>query len=292
MAQEQLRQAFALMKQGDKKQAAQIVQSVIKQDRNNVSAWWLMANILDEATRKQKALEKVLSLDANHAGAKKMLASLAGKPAPSSAKNAPSPAPKPSGDNDGRSTIEIEFDWGKLEAREVKQKEVKHGADDHAIRTASIVMGGFAIVIVIILIVFVAIPSVRNGQTATKIEATMTSFLESMVAGEIAEAETFVCEQSHRDQGRANNFALGVRTLYTQFQPDFSELEIEVSDFTEDSAIAQLSGNIMMIPIEGETQTILIDDIMGVEAFNYETTSFEFVLENEQWLICASSFGE
>lgn len=292
MAQEQLRQAFALMKQGDKKQAAQIVQSVIKQDRNNVSAWWLMANILDDANRKQKALDKVLSLDANHAGAKKMLALLEGNATPSTTTLPASPAPKPSGDNDGRSTIEIEFDWGKLEAREVKQKEVKHGADDHAIRTASIVMGGFAIVIVIILIVFVAIPSVRNGQTATKIEATMTSFLESMVAGEIAEAETFVCEQSHRDQGRANNFALGVRTLYTQFQPDFSELEIEVSDFTEDSAIAQLSGNIRMIPIEGEIQTILIDDIMGVEAFNYETTSFEFVLENEQWRICASSFGE
>ena len=74
MAQKELREAFALMKQGNQKQAAIMVQNIIKKDRNNVAAWWLMANILEDPDRKQKALDKVLSLDANHAGAKKMQA--------------------------------------------------------------------------------------------------------------------------------------------------------------------------------------------------------------------------
>lgn len=291
MAREELRQAFALMKQGDKKQAAQIVQTVIKQDRNNVSAWWLMANVLDDPARKQKALDKVLSLDANHVGARKMIASLKGKPASPVTKLKTPPPPSSSNENDGRSTIEIEFDWGKLEARDVKQKEVKEGSEDHAIRTASIIMVIFPIIIVIALIFIVGVPAYRNGQTASKVESTMTSFLELMVVGEIAEAETLVCAQKHRNQGRENSFTTGIRTIYSQFQPDFSGMEIEVSDFTSDSAIAQLSGEIRMIPTQGDPETVLIDDIMGEEAFNYGTR-FEFVLENEQWLICARNFGE
>lgn len=289
MVQKQLRQAFALMKQGDKRQATQIVQDVIKQDRNNVPAWWLMANILDDETRKRKALDKVLSLDANHAGAKKMLASLDGTPLPASVKK----TPPPGSSLDGRSTIEIEFDWTRLEEREARKVKPKsESSDHHAIRIASIAMTAVVIVIIIASIFLIVIPSIRNSQSASQIEDTMTSFLEAIVTGEIANAETFVCEQNYRNRGRADSFTSGVNIIYRQHHPNFSNMKIKVSDFTDDSAVAELSGNVRMIPTQGQAMTVPIADIMGAEAFNYGTTSFEFILENEQWRICASAFGE
>ncbi len=75
-ANQQLRQAFALMKQGNRRESIAIVQNVLKQDRGNATAWWLLANLLEDHERKEKALERVLALDPNHKGARAMMEKL------------------------------------------------------------------------------------------------------------------------------------------------------------------------------------------------------------------------
>jgi|GEM_PF-2223026 len=291
MSQDQLRQAFALLKQGEKRQATQIVQDVIKQDRSNVSAWWLLANVLDDPTRKQKALEKVLSLDANHSRAQQMLASLKsngtnGNPAPATTQpNAPS---KPSS-TDGKSDVELEFDWRKLDERDAKKKERPETSSDNAVKIATYLMVIFPVVIALGLGIFIGVPAYRNNQTAGEIKAVMTDFLNAMIAGDFETAETYVCQGYRSDS--EHYFALDIDDeIYEDYTADFSELEITVSDFTSETATANLVGDVSLIPTEGEQQLTSVDVIMGSEGFAYGTTSFRFFLENDQWLICDRSF--
>jgi hypothetical protein len=89
MSESQLREAYILMKQGDKKAAAQLVQNVLREDKSNLNAWWLFANVLEDEEKVVKSLERVLSLNPDHAGARKKLASMR----PEYAHLAESPAP-------------------------------------------------------------------------------------------------------------------------------------------------------------------------------------------------------
>jgi hypothetical protein len=76
MSESQLREAYTLMKQGDKKAAAQLVQNVLREDKTNLNAWWLFANVLEDEEKVVKSLERVLVLNPDHAGARKKLASM------------------------------------------------------------------------------------------------------------------------------------------------------------------------------------------------------------------------
>lgn len=76
MSETQLREAFTLMKQGDKAGAGRLIQSVLKEDRSNINAWWLFANVLEDEEKVVKALERVLNLNPEHLGARKKLAAL------------------------------------------------------------------------------------------------------------------------------------------------------------------------------------------------------------------------
>ena len=78
MAEKQLAKAIALVKQGNKADAVQIVKSVLQQESKNVKAWWMMANLLEKPEQKEKAAQKILELQPEHSGAKKLLASLKG----------------------------------------------------------------------------------------------------------------------------------------------------------------------------------------------------------------------
>lgn len=76
MPEQQLREAFALMKQGEKKQAMMIVRAVIGENRQNIDAWWLMSNLLEDEDKILKCLNQILELEPNHRGARKKLISL------------------------------------------------------------------------------------------------------------------------------------------------------------------------------------------------------------------------
>jgi len=76
MSDTQLREAFTLMKQGQKSEALRLVQEVLREDRRNANAWWLMSHLLDDEDKVVKALENLLSVNPEHAGARQKLGSL------------------------------------------------------------------------------------------------------------------------------------------------------------------------------------------------------------------------
>ena len=84
-----LKQAYDLIKAGDKESAVQLLLPVLKADENNASAWWLMANALTDPQDIREALENVLRLHPEHAQAQKKLDKL----------NAMYPPPKPQNDD-------------------------------------------------------------------------------------------------------------------------------------------------------------------------------------------------
>ncbi|MEL6527652.1 MAG: hypothetical protein AAFQ07_18275 [Chloroflexota bacterium] len=59
MAQDQLKQAFALIKQGNKAEASTLIKSVLREDRNNPNAWWLMALVVEDDDKRIRAAKKV-----------------------------------------------------------------------------------------------------------------------------------------------------------------------------------------------------------------------------------------
>lgn len=73
---QQLQQAYALLKQGNKREAKAIVLNILRQDRENVYALWLLAHTLEDKNHITRALEHVLALKPDHKGAQKMLADL------------------------------------------------------------------------------------------------------------------------------------------------------------------------------------------------------------------------
>jgi hypothetical protein len=79
MSDQQLREAFALMQDGNKSEAIAIVRGVLQDDMNNINAWLLMANLLDDDRKKRKALERILAINPEHSAALKIMYLLDGE---------------------------------------------------------------------------------------------------------------------------------------------------------------------------------------------------------------------
>lgn len=187
MAQEQLKKALALMKSGRKKEATLILQTILRQDRSNAQAWWLMANALEDDAKKRKAAEKVLALDATHKGAQRLIASLL--LTTDSVSSAPTPPPL--------TTQEINVDFGKLDELEARVKPVDEHSDGKVIKMATYLIIGFVLIVILAVIFLSVIPNYQNSQKEKAIIASMDGFLSAMVEGDFVVAEAYVCEQYH-----------------------------------------------------------------------------------------------
>lgn len=94
MINQQLDKAFNLVKEGEKRQAIIIIKEILKQEPENVSAWWLMANALSDEDEKINCLERVLVLDPSHQKAQKLMDKLNPDLTPSIAEIMESPFPE------------------------------------------------------------------------------------------------------------------------------------------------------------------------------------------------------
>jgi tetratricopeptide (TPR) repeat protein len=65
MSREQLDRAYSLIKNGQLQEAISIIEAVIRADRDNENAWWLLANATTELAAKRNALNNVLRLTQN-----------------------------------------------------------------------------------------------------------------------------------------------------------------------------------------------------------------------------------
>lgn len=190
MEQEKLRKAFGLMKQGQTKEAVAIVQSVLKEDKNNVAAWWLMTSLLaDDPERQKKSLERVLALDPKHKLALQLKAKLEGGSAP---KTSTKPQQQQQAQNQGKSTEEINFDWAKLEAKSAKQKEVDADSSSKTVQMASYGMGAFILIAVAVFFVVWGLPAIQFAQQNNP-EGMSLRFYQAFFQGDIAAARAMVC---------------------------------------------------------------------------------------------------
>jgi hypothetical protein len=73
MSADQLRRAYELIRQGQKKEAIAILQPILQADRANADAWWLLANALSDPQKQEQALKQLLKLRPNDDRAEKML---------------------------------------------------------------------------------------------------------------------------------------------------------------------------------------------------------------------------
>lgn len=62
---EQLNHAYDLIKQGETQEAIEIIEPIIRADRDNEDAWWLLANATSDSNAKRNALNTVLRLSTN-----------------------------------------------------------------------------------------------------------------------------------------------------------------------------------------------------------------------------------
>lgn len=83
MSADQLNEAYSLIKSGQVQDAIDILEPIIRNDRDNEDAWWLLANATNDSDAKRNALNNVIRLSANDnrtAKAKQMLQELDADP--------------------------------------------------------------------------------------------------------------------------------------------------------------------------------------------------------------------
>lgn len=62
---EQLDQVYKLIKTGQNQEAIALLEPLIREDRDNEDAWWMLANASDDSAAKRNALNNVLRLTSN-----------------------------------------------------------------------------------------------------------------------------------------------------------------------------------------------------------------------------------
>lgn len=72
----ELQQIEALIRNGGNQAAADRLKAVLKTDRTNAGAWYLMAQVIEPAQRRRDCLEQVLRYDPSHVAARRELARL------------------------------------------------------------------------------------------------------------------------------------------------------------------------------------------------------------------------
>ncbi|MDL1902727.1 hypothetical protein FBR02_18395 [Anaerolineae bacterium CFX9] len=70
---QQLQQAYQLIRDGRKPEALQILLPIVRNDKGNADAWWLLANAVSDPVQARKALEQVLRLRPGDEKARRML---------------------------------------------------------------------------------------------------------------------------------------------------------------------------------------------------------------------------
>lgn len=76
MSHDELNNASQLIEKGEIAQARMIIKRVLRQDMQNIDAWWILTQIASDDDNKRKAAERVLRLQPEHLQAQQLLDSL------------------------------------------------------------------------------------------------------------------------------------------------------------------------------------------------------------------------
>lgn len=73
MPSDRLREAYQLIREGNKPQAVRILVPIVRAEPDNADAWWLLANAVEKDDQKERALRQVLKLRPGDEAAQRML---------------------------------------------------------------------------------------------------------------------------------------------------------------------------------------------------------------------------
>jgi hypothetical protein len=272
MANRELQNAYKLMEQGQKKEAAALVREVLQTDKNNPDAWWLMAMLLEDEDKKVRALERVLSIKPDHQAARAKLVQL--RPV------------RETGQNVMATQEMMNLDWSKLkdDPHPEKRKEKETATDDHKVATVAMAALGLFVVVIIASVAIYAI--INSGiLTGGSPEDAAIDFMVAALSLNYEALPELVCEQHRADIDDFED-SLG---LFTALAED-AEITVDASGLT-----AQL------IERNGNSATVQIN---GSVTLNADGTSFPLdfstvpeaerrsvmVLEGGKWRVC-EAFG-
>lgn len=281
---EQLKRAAALIKQGEKGQASQVLRSILREDPQNVEAWWMLSYTFDSPEKAQQALERALSLDPSHAASNKRMATLQGKPAPAVAPaavpaQAAAPAPR-------KAQTQGDEYWNKLE----NPAKPKGGMARDVL--GSLLSNGWTLRIVVMIIVvagggiFTLFQNINvrdaNGQTPTDVAR---AFEEAFWVEDAATMRSLLCPGFNRyfDEMWVNTYtySLGYNPVT---DVSFARMRTQQIRFTGDEASVAFHGEVSWTA-EGERLTFNYDD--EIEAQGGEVWIGHHVkLIDGVWMIC------
>lgn len=71
-----IQEAYSLIRSGKKHAAVDLLLPILRDDKDNLNAWWVLANALDDREEIRQALEQVIRLDPDHIPANNRLAKM------------------------------------------------------------------------------------------------------------------------------------------------------------------------------------------------------------------------
>jgi hypothetical protein len=283
MSETQLRDAFALMKQGNKREALQLVQEVLRQDRSNVYAWWLLSHLIDDEEKIVKSLEKVLSLNPEHPGARKRLAEL--RPEYSHLMQSASAEKVKNTDPNGDPSAQY---WSRLNSQRPVQRK------GTSTRDKMLVWIGLGSIVFLVLAAFVlfsgigtffaeAIPEENDilARMDNYPESVAQAYFEALFREDVEALTEITC----------SDFKPRLDELLEDFEDlrpdlvsvDFTATRFEIEDLRTKAASVMISGS-TTINRGGSSYTIRWEDMAADEGYDFYAVDLREI--NETWLIC------
>lgn len=277
MSQEELRRAYTLMNRGEKKDAAQIVRNVIKNDRDNVNAWWMMSMLLEDKDKQAKALERVLMLKPDHKGAREKLRRIQ-----------PERQTSEIGQNIMATQEVMNLDWSKLKDDphpDAQKRKAKSEVDDH--KVASYAMSALIGFLVLVLVIVVGL-TVRNMlNTGPSPADTAQAYINAIGDLNFERVAALTCEQ-YRGELEGIEQELGAMPTGMDLEDldiDVSGITFEVIDQTDTSATVKVGGS-FSFAMQGMEMSFDIEEMSDIIG---DDTNVALVKENGEWRVCESS---
>lgn len=264
---QELREAFELMKAGDKREAGNIVQAALKKDKENPNAWWMMANILEDEDKIIRCLENVLKFKPDHKGALAMMKKY----------NHQYISDEPP------AALEA-FNWSKLGEVDLEKEKAANPNEQKVVllATATLLILGVLIALLAAGNYFLVSPEVPaeivaqdifsatvRFDTATLASKTCEEYRDALVATITSARESLFAEYGSL---LPNWFD---RTTAV-FQVDMSKLNFVAQNRVLREIDVRVSGDYVLS----------LDGLRGfAPSFTIDDTA-HFIIENEQWVFC------
>lgn len=274
-ANEQLRQAFALMKQGNRRDSIAIVQDVLKQDRGNATAWWLLANLLEDDERKTKSLERVLAIDPNHKGARAMMEKL--KP--------PTISPFV-GDGELPSDVDLSTPDGRvMPDKMVKSKYRQTEETEIEVPLSIKIAFGFLILFVVgLIIIFGVIPMLRGEQPVD----VMNEYFAALSDQNYDRLRELTCEKDLYQIDVLEQQFSGMAPLLEEGQSlrfETSELRVDLIEQTDTEAFVSIGGTLTISAGDALELSFDIDQFVATSGLPAEGANARLIME-DGWKVC------